>query len=53
MECQEPRFDKGMTGVRFRPPSYRGPSPADTSTSDGFIWEIGAAVGGGFMVVQK
>jgi len=46
MELQEPRFEKEMKDVEFRPRSYRGPSlPAPSRDNDGFAWKIGVAVG--------
>ncbi|PPJ43120.1 MULTISPECIES: hypothetical protein [unclassified Pseudoxanthomonas] len=50
MERQEPRFDKDMKGVEFRPRSYRGPSQQSHSQSnEGFAWKIGVAVGVGVL----
>ncbi|MEI2795533.1 hypothetical protein V8246_07630 [Pseudoxanthomonas sp. F11] len=50
MERQEPRFDKDMKDVEFRPRSYRGPSLPSTSHRDeGFAWKIGVAVGVGVL----
>ena len=50
MERQEPRFDKDMKDVAFRPRSYRGPSQRPASpSSEGFAWKIGLAVGGGVL----
>jgi hypothetical protein len=50
MERQEPRFDKDMQDVEFRPRAYRGPSlPASVRDNDGFAWKIGVAVGIGVL----
>lgn len=50
MERQEPRLDKDMQGVEFRPRSYRGPSlPSPVRSNDGFAWKIGVAVGIGVL----
>ena len=50
MERQEPKFDKDMQDVQFRPRSYRGPSlPSPSHDSDGFAWKIGVAVGIGVL----
>ena len=50
MERQEPRFDKDMKDVEFRPRSYRGPSqPSSSHSSEGFAWKIGVAVGVGVL----
>lgn len=49
MERQEPRFDKGMHDVEFRPRFYRGPSPTLSNDNDGFAWKIGVAVGIGVL----
>ena len=50
MERQEPRFDKGMQDMEFRPRAYRGPSlPSPSSDNDGFAWKIGVAVGSGVL----
>lgn len=50
MERQEPRFDKDMKDVEFRPGSYRGPSqPSFSHSSEGFAWKIGVAVGVGVL----
>ena len=50
MERQEPRFDKDMKDVEFRPRSYRGPSLSPASHRDeGFAWKIGVAVGVGVL----
>lgn len=50
MERQEPRFDKDMKDVEFRPRSYRGPSqPSPSGSSEGFAWRIGVAVGVGVL----
>lgn len=50
MERQEPRFDKDMKDVEFRPRAYRGPSLSPPSReSNGFAWKIGVAVGMGVL----
>ena len=50
MERQEPRFDKDMKDVEFRPRSYRGPSqPSPSHSSEGYAWKIGVAVGVGVL----
>ncbi len=50
MERQEPRFDKDMQDVEFRPRFYRGPSIQFPSRdNDGFAWKIGVAVGIGVL----
>ena len=50
MERQEPRFDKDMKDVEFRPRSYRGPSqPPASHSNEGFAWKIGVAVGVGVL----
>lgn len=50
MERQEPRFDKDMKDVEFRPRSYRGSSQSSLShSSEGFAWKIGVAVGVGVL----
>ena len=50
MERQEPRFDKDMKDVEFRPRSYRGPSqPPASHRNEGFAWKIGVAVGVGVL----
>lgn len=49
MERQEPRFDKDMKDVEFRPRSYRGPSQPSPHSSEGFAWKIGVAVGVGVL----
>ena len=50
MERQEPRFDKDMQYVEFRPRTYRGPSlPSPSRDNDGFAWKIGVAVGIGVL----
>jgi hypothetical protein len=50
MERQEPRFDKDMKDVEFRPRSYRGPSqPLPSQSGEGFAWKIGVAVGVGVL----
>ena len=50
MERQEPRLDKDMKDVEFRPRSYRGPSrPSSSPSNEGFAWKIGVAVGGGVL----
>lgn len=50
MERQEPRFDKDMQDVEFRPRSYRGPSqPSYSHSNEGFAWKIGVAVGVGVL----
>lgn len=50
MERQEPRFDKDMKDVEFRPRSYRGPSlPSASHRNEGFAWKIGVAVGVGVL----
>lgn len=50
MERQEPRFDKDMKDVEFRPRSYRGPSLTTASHgNEGFAWKIGVAVGVGVL----
>ena len=51
MERQEPRFDKDMKDVEFRPRIYRGPSqPSASHRDEGFAWKIGVAVGVGVLV---
>ena len=46
MERQEPRFDKDMKDVEFRPRTYRGPSLSTAPhRNEGFAWKIGVAVG--------
>lgn len=50
MERQEPRFDKDMQDVEFRPRAYRGPSlSAPSRDNDGFAWKLGVAVGIGVL----
>jgi type II secretory pathway pseudopilin PulG len=50
MERQEPRFDKDMQDVEFRPRSYRGPAlSSHARDSDSFAWKIGVAVGIGVL----
>ncbi|WP_334177259.1 hypothetical protein [Pseudoxanthomonas sp.] len=50
MERQEPRFDKDMQDVEFRPRTYRGPSlPPPARENDGFARKIGVAVGIGVL----
>ena len=50
MERQEPRFDKDMKDVEFRPRTYRGPSlPSASHRNEGFAWNIGVAVGIGVL----
>jgi hypothetical protein len=50
VERQEPRFEKDMQDVEFRPRSYRGPSfPSPSRGNDGFAWKIGVAVGIGVL----
>lgn len=50
MKRQEPRSDKDMKDVEFRPRSYRGPSqPSPSHSSEGFAWKIGVAVGVGVL----
>src|SRR5690606_29934104 len=50
MERQEPRFDKDMQDVEFRPRTYRGPSlPSPSRDNDAFAWKIGVAVGIGVL----
>lgn len=50
MERQEPRFDKDMKDVEFRPRTYRGPSlPSASHRNEGFAWKIGVAVGIGVL----
>lgn len=50
MERQEPRFDKDMKDVEFRPRTYRGPSLSSAShRNEGFAWKIGVAVGVGVL----
>lgn len=45
MERQEPRFDKDMKDVEFRPRTYRGPSlPPGSRRNESFAWRIGVAV---------
>lgn len=50
MERQEPRFDKDMQDVEFRPRPYRGPSlPSPSRDNGGLAWKIGVAVGIGVL----
>ena len=50
MERQEPRFDKDMKDVEFRPRTYRGPSLSTAPhRNEGFAWKIGVAVGVGVL----
>ena len=50
MERQEPRFDKDIKDVEFRPRTYRGPSlPSASHRNEGFAWKIGVAVGIGVL----
>ncbi len=50
MKRQEPRYDKDMKDVEFRPRSYRGPPQTHVPHgSDSFAWKIGAAVGIGVL----
>ena len=50
MERQEPRFDKDMKDVEFRPRTYRGPSLSTAPHgNEGFAWKIGVAVGVGVL----
>jgi hypothetical protein len=50
MERQEPKFDKDMKDVEFRPRTYRGPSlPTASHRNEGFAWKIGVAVGVGVL----
>ncbi|HEV7269399.1 hypothetical protein [Pseudoxanthomonas sp.] len=50
MERQEPKFDKDMKDVEFRPRTYRGPSlPTPSRDNDGLSWKIGVAVGIGVL----
>jgi len=48
MERQEPRFEKDMKDVEFRPRTYRGPlMPSAPHRNEGFAWKIDVAVGVG------
>lgn len=50
MERQEPKFEKDMQDVEFRPRAYRGPSlPPPSRDNDGFAWKIGITVGIGVL----
>lgn len=53
MERQEPKFDKNMKDVEFRPRTYRGPSrPSLSNDVDGLAWKIGVAVGIGVLAAM-
>lgn len=50
MERQEPRLDKDMQDVEFRPRSYRDPSlPLLSSDNQRFAWKLGLVVGIGVL----